>query len=290
MGRRGFLAATVVVGALLAGCAGEDGTQLSPPRAEQPLTATPAPVDPTALIGNWHLVGVAEEPQGVLRVAPHQIQLFGRCGMHTGSWRADSGGLFVAAMFGISGPRRGDGCTADPRQLLGWLQRATGYRLDGDTPVLVDEAGAQVARLRPGATPTPGPHLAPSEVAPPTLTDEDRRRFAPAAALPANLRPVDPARLVGRWAPARGPETVYVEFRADGEWRGSDGCNGQGGRWVAGPGGALLATSGPSTLIGCEGEPVGAWLSSAWRAGLDGETLVLLDAGAGEIGRLRPAG
>ncbi|WP_319460259.1 hypothetical protein [Micromonospora sp. RTP1Z1] len=102
--------------------------------------------------------------------------------------------------------------------------------------MLLDGGGKLVARLLPGAKPTAGPNLAASEVAPPEVTDEVRRQFAPAAALSAMLTPADGNRLVGRWVPAPGPETAYAEFRADGEWRGSDGCNGQAGRWIAGRG------------------------------------------------------
>ncbi|MEU5724255.1 hypothetical protein ABZ783_20825 [Micromonospora sp. NPDC047738] len=278
----------VAVGALLAGCAGGTAAEKSPPPALPPGSGSPGVADPVALLGNWTLAGVAEEPHGILRLAPDRIQLFGRCGILVGSWRADAGGLFVAAMFGSSGAEGGPGCTnAEPNPR--WLQRVTSYRLEGDTPMLLDADGALVARLLPGATPTPGPYLAASEVAPPEITDEVRRQFAPAAALPATLTPAAGNRLVGRWVPVSGPRRAYVEFKADGEWRGSDGCNGHGGRWVVGSGGAFLATTGPSTLIGCDGVPVGAWLASSWRAGLAGETLVLLDARSKETGRLRRA-
>ncbi|MCW3814081.1 META domain-containing protein [Micromonospora sp. DR5-3] len=243
-----------------------------------------------ALLGNWTLAGVAEEPRGILRLAPDQIQLFGRCGILVGSWRADAGGFFVAGMFGSTGAEGGRGCDSAPGQNPQWLNRVTSYQLEGETPLLLDADGAVVARLLPGATPTPGPYLAASEVGPPEITDEVRRRFAPAAALPATLTPATRDRLVGKWVPVSGPRRAYVEFKADGEWRGSDGCNGQAGRWVVDPAGAFLATTGPSTLIGCDGVPVGAWLSSSWRAGLDGKTLVLLDAQAKEAGRLRRAG
>ncbi|MFC6020815.1 hypothetical protein ACFP2T_32180 [Plantactinospora solaniradicis] len=80
-----------------------------------------------------------------------------------------------------------------------------------------------------------------------------------------------------------------MELGADGGWSGSDGCNRQSGRWVAGRAGALLATMGPSTLIGCVNVAVGSRLGNAWRAGLDGDVLVLLDPVGGETGRLRRA-
>jgi hypothetical protein len=45
--------------------------------------------------------------------------------------------------------------------------------------------------------------------------------------------------------------------------------------------------SGPSTLIGCDNVPVGGWMTRARRAGLDGRTLVLLDAQGNPISRLQ---
>jgi hypothetical protein len=77
-----------------------------------------------------------------------------------------------------------------------------------------------------------------------------------------------------------------VTFASDGSWSGSDGCNGQGGRWRLGTGGDLVTTTGPSTQIGCAGVPVGGWMARARQAGLAGKTLVLLDGTGHEIGRL----
>ena len=141
------------------------------------------------------------------------------------------------------------------------------------------------------------------------LIDALRRMLAPAAALPAGLRPAAAADLVGRWVPgdrpeARSPRPPHVTFAADGDWTGSDGCNGQGGRWLAGPAGSFLAVAGPQTLMGCapiaqpadaagRGVPVplpvdvGSWLTAASRAGLAGDQLVLLDRSGRELGRLR---
>ena len=49
-----------------------------------------------------------------------------------------------------------------------------------------------------------------------------------------------------------------------------------------GPGGELVTTSGPSTLIGCDGAPTGAWLAQARRAAVVGDSLTLYD-GAGQL-------
>lgn len=132
------------------------------------------------------------------------------------------------------------------------------------------------------SSPAPG-RSTPASASPTSSTGEP-------APLPANLVAATSGTLVGRWVPSpvrsyqgTGP---FVSFTAGGAWTGSDGCNGQGGTWTVGAGGAFHATSGPTTLIGCEGEPVGAWMVGAQRAGFSGSTLVLLDGSGATLGRL----
>ncbi|WP_146758666.1 hypothetical protein [Micromonospora saelicesensis] len=68
-----------------------------------------------------------------------------------------------------------------------------------------------------------------------------------------------------------------------------DGCNDQAGRWVTAAGGSLLATARPTTLAFCaDSVPIDQWLTTARRAGLDGNVLVLLNAHGDETGRLSP--
>lgn len=122
------------------------------------------------------------------------------------------------------------------------------------------------------------------------VTEQFRRAVAPAAELPATLIPADRQRLMGRWIPVDGHRAAYVELAADGEWRASDGCNDQAGRWISAPRGTLLSVAGPVTLAACDNVPVGSWLWAVRRAGFDGEILVFLDAQAGETGRLRRVG
>jgi hypothetical protein len=293
MRRIGYAVALLAVGTLLVGCAdpgGSDGAASAPPTPPESGTTSLPPADPAGLIGSWTVTEVDEDEGAILRLASHDARLFDRCGVWLGSWRADAAGLFVAGLFGLSGPDGIAGCAVTTDSTPGWLSRATGFRTDGDSRILVDDRGDPTARLLPGAKPTAGPYLAQSEVEPPVVTDEVRRSFAPAVELPASLPPAARAGLTGRWVPVgdRAPE-VYVELGADGHWNGSDGCNGTSGRWVVGPAGALLATSGPTTLVGCAGVPVGSWLGNTRRAGLDGDVLVLLDAQGSEIGRLRRA-
>ncbi|MGC4862876.1 META domain-containing protein [Micromonospora sp. DT41] len=121
------------------------------------------------------------------------------------------------------------------------------------------------------------------------VTDEARRARAPAVALPATLVPADQRQPIGRWAPKSGHKAAYLEFTADGEWHGSDGCNDQSGRWITAADGTLLATARAATLAFCaDSVPIEQWVTTARRAGLDGKALVLLNAHGDETGRLSP--
>lgn len=289
MRKSAYVVGAVLIALLAAGCAGQDAA------ADRAAPADPAgnsaggsavDTDPTALIGMWSVTAAEGEEKGsVLRIAPEGMSLWRDCGTLMGNWRADTAGLFVADMYGSTG-------CAPETPMPGWLRAAVAYQIEGDERVLLDDQGKPVARLLPGGKPAPNPNVAPEEAQPPVVTDEARRSLARAAALPAGLSAAERGALVGRWVPegsrGLGAKRAYVELRADGDWKGSDGCNGLGGRWGAGQDGSLLATSGVSTLIACDNAPIGEWLSAARRAGLDGETLVLVDAEGKELGRLRP--
>jgi hypothetical protein len=236
----------------------------------------------------WTLADAGSDSGGVLRLAPDRVRLWRTCGSVAGTWLADTTGLFVADIHEASG------CDLPPEATPDWLRRTVTFRVDGDGAVLLDERGGRTARLRPGGKPAQDPNLDSSEAQPPTVTDQARQRFAPSAPLPARLRAVVRDDLTGRWQPAEGngggPKPPFLEFTADGGWRGSDGCNGTGGRWVSGAGGTLLATSGPTTLMLCPGVPVGGWLNDTRRAGLDGDDLVLVGGDGEPVGRLRREG
>lgn len=290
MRRSAYVVGAVLIALGLSGCAGSDPAPESAQPAPGPAggSAGPGDADPVALIGLWTVKDAESEAEGtVLRVAPDSLSLWRECGTLMGGWRADTAGLFVADVHGSTGCPMSDPLTPE------WLESATAFQVTGEERVLLDLRGEPVARLLPGGKPEPDPNMAASEAEPPVVTEEARQALARTAALPAALNAPDRGALVGRWVPASGgrgsgPKPAHVELRADGSWTGSDGCNGLGGRWVAGADGALLATSGVSTMIGCDNAPIGEWLASARRVGLDGETLVLVDAAAKEIGRLRP--
>jgi heat shock protein HslJ len=176
-----------------------------------------------------------------------------------------------------------------------WLRSAAAFDLRASGPRLLDADGTVVARLAPGGRPTPGPDLLASLADPPTVTAEDKRRFADPAPVPTGLQPAHRASLVGRWLPkpaddVQRPEQPMLELHADGTWTSSDGCNGMDGRWTTGDGGRVLATAGGTTQAGCTNVNVAESFITASRAAFDGTVLVLLDASGTEIRRLVRAG
>ncbi|QOC89909.1 META domain-containing protein [Micromonospora craniellae] len=281
----GTIAATALV---LTGCAQHDTMSAGP----DPVTvdaASAAQQEPTELIGSWTAAGTDVASGTVVQFTDRSLRVFDGCGVRHGSWNADQSGLLIADMHS------GGGCTAAPDAGLGWLLRADGFRADGDTRVLLDDTGAELARLRLGGRPDSEPDMDPSWLQPPTVTDETRRWLAAPPALPAQLADPTSEELVGRWVPVgaaadsagRWPKPASVEFVADGTWTGSDGCNSYApGRWATDGDGAFLATGGVSTMIGCDNVPTGLWLITARQAGLDGDVLVLRDAQGAETGRL----
>jgi heat shock protein HslJ len=230
-------------------------------------------VDVAGLVGSWSVTTTATAADTILVLHPDGFALRGGPAVRYGSWRADSSGLFVAHVTGASGDARIDMSTPPWLEAATFVTAATGDRL------LLDAAGRTTAQLSPRAWPPPasGPTWRPG----------------PAAPLPAGLEPAEHSRLVGRWEiaddgrAAPTPQPPHVDLAAGGAWTGTDGCNNAAGRWTSGPAGALLATSGPMTLMGCAGvAQVPSWLGQTARAGLDGATLVLLDADGRELGRL----
>lgn len=268
---------------LLAAC----GTGTVPDPAGSGGSATSTPGDPLDLVWLWTVREAAgEEPGAIIRLAG-SLSLWRTCGHLDGSWRAAPEGLFLSDVAGGSGA-----CYHGPDSVPPWLRQAAGHRADGPDRLLVDRDGRAVARLVPGGRPKVDADTAPSGGEPPVLTDELRRMLSAAAPLPDGLQPAAATDLVGRWVRSDGtgagaPRPPFVQFTADGRWTGSDGCNGQGGRWVAGRAGSFLAVAGPQTLIGCAGADIGGWLSGTARAGIVGDELVLLDPTGREVGRLR---
>jgi hypothetical protein len=297
--RRPVVAVAVVLLALT-GCAAQTSSATPAPGGPGPAAGTTAAVTgsagvPTDLVGLWQLVADGEAPGTALRLGS-DLSLWRSCHLLRGGWRASADGGFLGEAddgwsYGCGGPK----ATAAPKPEqpapapAPWLLRATGYRVDGVDRLLVDAGGRTVARLSPGGHPAPNPNVAADLSAPPKLDAALRAELAPAKPLPSALAPAKPGDLVGNWSPekpGKGPRQPFVKLAADGSWGGSDGCNSNGGRWTYTPAGTLLSMSGPSTLIGCEGQDVAPRMPQVGRAGLAGHTLVILDAKGNETARL----
>lgn len=95
-----------------------------------------------------------------------------------------------------------------------------------------------------------------------------------------------PAALIGSWRPTYvrsftkldkiGRDAPTITFGDDGQWHGSDGCNGIGGTYDAGPG-KLHAEAGPQTAIGCDNVPNGEVLVGSAHFRVSGTVLTLYD-------------
>lgn len=250
-------------------------------RTVQP-SGSPASPNPRLLIGSWLVSDADGEQRGaVLRLADGELSLWRECGALDGGYKANEQGLFVANVFAGSMDCHEAGLRAPQ-----WLEDASRYRVDGDSRVLLDDSGAVLASLHPGGRPTHGPHMVPERAEPPVVTQEMISSYRPAARLPPGTTAGDAAQLAGRWAPSPDDGSgSFFELLPDGTWTGYDGCNGTGGRWISGGGGAFLAVGGPSTLIGCQGINVGRWLTDSHRTGFQRNELVFFDRAGKPLGR-----
>ncbi|MBV9293091.1 MAG: META domain-containing protein [Frankiales bacterium] len=268
---------------LMSACAEQSPVVRSRPvTPSAPASGPWTPGDPTRLVGSWHLTAAGEDPGAILTIGDREsgkLVLFRRCGMFFGGWRANPHGLFIGDLYG------GDQSCYLPAKnpAWPWLDRVTGFRTDGSAMLLLDRAGATVARLTPGAHPHAGPNDSTTYAGPPVVTKAIRDQVRDPAPLPAGLRPAPASDVLGRWLPVVGHEQkspvadrAFVAFGRDGRYTGSDGCNGAGGRYVVGPDGLLLATSGASTAIGCANSPVSEWPARAGRVGLRHGRLVFV--------------
>ena len=205
--------------------------------------------------------------------------------MVDGEW-AGTASRLLASPTGYIGQL--DGGTPD--LTIDWFTGLLEYRRTDAGWELLDAAGDLVATLSIDGAPTPNPSASDTYAQAPVVTEEGRAALGEGPEpLPASVTPARAQDLPGRWVPAGATyaSAPFVVVEDDGTWSGSDGCNGGRGRWAVLDGGRLLTTSGSTTLIGCEGAPVPAWVGWAEHAGFDGEVLVLFGPDGTEAGRLQ---
>jgi hypothetical protein len=272
-----------VAGLLLAAC----GTNVGPPPGP---ASSSSPVVPDAdgrppsqalgLVGLWRVTASGEEADTWLRLDAGEFHLWRPCGFVMGSWVASESG-FLAAGYGWH-----PDCES---ATIPWLDSTVAYRGSATGWELLDEEREITAVLRDDGAPPPHPDILDLYRESPTITGEVRDAFRQPAALPPGLAAATARDLTGAWAPVGLEVTTQpgATFLAAGSYSASDGCNGSAGRWAIEQNGLLLTTSGPSTQIGCDGAAVPGWVALARRAAMDGDVLVLLDAGGAELGRLR---
>lgn len=235
---------------------------------------------PLGLIGLWRVSDAPGEwPETWLRIDVSDMQLIRACGPIYLSWRAGSS-AFVADTAAW-----GDGCD---NNRVEWLEQAATYRQVDQGWQLLNSSGGVQASLRRDGAPKRHGETTKEMTKPPEINDAVREAMQFPNALPEGAPIVPAAAIQGTWRPA-GPlisTNPHLTFSADGSYTGSDGCNKASGRWAVESTGAFLATVGPTTEIGCEGAPVHTWMFEAEAASMDGDDLVLFNAGAQEITRL----
>jgi hypothetical protein len=278
--------ALIAAAVVLVGCGSPSSSpSSSPPAPTLSITQSPSlqseGEDPVGLLGTWRISRAeGEGPDSWIRLGAGSFDAWARCGQVSGSWVANSRqfgaveGRFVPECL----PERG-------ARILEWLSAAESYEKSAEGWLLRDGDDEVVAALTEDSGPLPAEWQFDWMVS----TDADRARayFSTDVDLPRGIEPATLDRLPGRWFPF-GAYTAdpYVEFSPSGAWKGTDGCNGGGGRFVLSPGGAFTSTSSASTLIGCDGAPVPDWVTQARALGFDGSELVLMNAAGGEIARL----
>lgn len=247
------------------------------------VTEQPRPEsDPVDLINMWRVTGAqGEEDPAWLRLDAGGFMLWRDCGYLMGSWRATAT-MFAAYTYGATG-----GCAGDGVPQADWLHAVEGYRPAGDDWELLDGQRSVVATLTVDGSPDPIPDSAASHAEAPVITDNVREALSLPEPLPEASIPATGADLLGRWVPQEvAPTDPFAEFDDDGTWSGSDGCNGASGRWLVGEDGELIATVGPTTLVGCEGANVPSWVAGASTAAIEGNTLLLYDRDGGLLAEL----
>ncbi|CAN5290198.1 hypothetical protein BH09ACT6_BH09ACT6_13680 [soil metagenome] len=89
---------------------------------------------------------------------------------------------------------------------------------------------------------------------------------------------VHPGSLVGVWTLGQSvgtPEQPYVSFVQDNTWSASDGCNRVQGMWDVSPDGAFTTTSGPQTLMSCDGAQLPLAVTRGTHVTVNGDYLTI---------------
>ena len=265
---------------LLAACANPDV-----PGAQAPADATYAPLtDAREAVGTWTVGGTANDADAgtVLQIGA-DMNLWLDCGLVGVSYLVGTDGALLTDAWSGSG-------ACDLPGVPAWLGDATSIATVADDLVLLAADGTPTATLTAGGTPKVPADVSAELAQDPVLDDVLRAQLDPTSPeLPAGVTAATTDEIVGHWLPAEPvgePEASYLRLAADGTWTGSDGCNGAQGLWLSADS-SWRATSGPQTMMFCEGVQMPIVAATARAAGLDADgSLVLVDAEGAELVRL----
>lgn len=265
-----------MVAALAAACAGAPvGGGGNQPAAHESTAREEIP--PSELVGLWRVDADGESADTWLQIAspfsPNELTIWRECGVISGWWQPGAGAMLTSIESWSMA------CGDDAAQ-VDWLLTVHGFAADGEARVLLDETGELLATLTIDGEPPADPTIADDYRVQPELSPEQAAELdARPAPMPDGLEPAAAVDVLGRWVPLESYETdPFIELLEDGTWSGSDGCNGLGGRWLLDQENALLVTSGPQTLVGCEGENLGSVLVDAAWLVVDGDRLIFYDS------------
>jgi heat shock protein HslJ len=290
----GAVAAVAVLGgsAWTAGAfwAGQPSASMGGTPNDVIASLAPVPADQrVGLIGMWRVAAAGEGPGTFLRLAGpgamSGLEVWRACGVIDGSWAVGPTRFVASTYTSAAGCMEPDGSMPS----IPWLYSATAYQPDGDGWDLIDASGAITATLRHDGLPAPDPNVIASEAQAPVADDAARSLLSDAAPLPTGLRAATAAEVVGLWVPSGAPLATNpsIELAGDGTWRGSDGCNGAGGRWAVDVDGQfVIPTGGAMTAMGCDGAPLPELITTARRLAIDNGQLVLVDREGQAIARL----
>jgi hypothetical protein len=276
-----------------------------PEIAGDPPDAVPASdgsLDPAGLVGFYAVSGsevladkvVQLRAGGGLRVTDEQTGGGRDACTWMGGWRATASGLMILTVQATSGRCGGDQLDGAWEAFDGvqrWEPSARGVLLTGLDGEFVMTLHPNVGSLLPrdDYQPESTATVLPAGVDPVPLRVLQRARWLPVdRSGQPDPRSTDTANAPVPGFPFRTPPRParypYAGFEPGGEWGGSDGCNGLGGKWsYDDQTGEWMASTRGQTEIFCDNVDVSGTIAPARSMGLDATGLLVFYASDGSV-------